>query len=304
MSAFRFRSRSDGRSRTLVITALTVLAIGCGTKNDDASQTADSSATSTAATRSGGTPNTVTVTAKDFVFDGPSEIPAGWTTVRLVNQGKEIHHVQVMRFDSGKTLADFVAAMRAMKPTDPMPSWAHDVGGPNAPAPGSEFSATINLEPGDYGFLCFVPTPDNVPHVMKGMMKAFTVTPATSAASAEPSSNMTMTLSDYEFKTSTPLTAGTHTIRIENMASQSHEVEIVRLDPGKTVDDFLAWAKDFKGAPPAMPVGGISGIGKGQHGFFTVTLTPGDYGLICFLPDSKDGKPHFMHGMKKQFKIS
>jgi hypothetical protein len=35
---------------------------------------------------------------------------------------------------------------------------------------------------------------------------------------------------------------------------------------------------------------------KGQ---FTVELTPGNYALLCFLSDSKDGKPHLMHGMAK-----
>jgi uncharacterized cupredoxin-like copper-binding protein len=292
-----------GLTRSLTLAALAAFALACGKKDDDSNKAADSTATATPPAPSGGAPNTVTVTAKDFVFDAPAEVPAGWTTVRLVNQGKQIHHVQVMKFDAGKTLADFVAAMRAMKPTDAPPSWAHEVGGPNAPAPGGEFAATINLEPGDYGFVCFVDTPDHVPHIMKGMMQAFKVTPSTTST-AEPTSEMTMTLTDYDFTTSTPLTAGTRTIRIENNGTQTHEVEIVRLDPGKKVDDVLEWAKSYKGPPPGVPIGGISGIGKGQHGFFTVTLTPGDYGLICFIPDSKDGKPHFMHGMKKDFKIS
>jgi hypothetical protein len=25
---------------------------------------------------------------------------------------------------------------------------------------------------------------------------------------------------------------------------------------------------------------------------------------VCFLPDHKDGKPHFMHGMMKQITVS
>jgi uncharacterized cupredoxin-like copper-binding protein len=42
----------------------------------------------------------------------------------------------------------------------------------------------------------------------------------------------------------------------------------------------------------------------GGSASFTVDLTPGNYAFICFLPDAKDGKPHALHGMTKQFTIS
>jgi len=31
---------------------------------------------------------------------------------------------------------------------------------------------------------------------------------------------------------------------------------------------------------------------------------PGDYGLICFVPDAKDRKPYLAHGMMKNLKVS
>jgi hypothetical protein len=34
-----------------------------------------------------------------------------------------------------------------------------------------------------------------------------------------------------------------------------------------------------------------------------VNLEPGEYGLICFVPDAKDGKPHIAHGMVTQFTV-
>jgi len=274
-------------------------ALAC-TKQDHTAG-ADSTQASASATASGAAPNVVTVTAKDFAFDAPAQIPAGVTTFKLVNQGQQIHHLQILKFEQGKTLADY---QKALKAGGPPPAWAVEVGGPNAPAPGGTFSATLNLDPGSYAFACFVDTPDHVPHIMKGMSQAFTVTPATGTAAPEPTPDVTLTLSDYTFTLSKELTAGMHTIRIENTATQPHEVEIVRLDSGKTVDDVLMWAKDYKGPPPGQPIGGMAGIAPGRHGYFVVDLPPGDYGMICFYPDMKDGKPHFMHGMKKQFKIS
>src|SRR5256884_1184321 len=37
-------------------------------------------------------PSLVTITATDYAFGVPDTIPAGLTTFRLVNQGKELHH--------------------------------------------------------------------------------------------------------------------------------------------------------------------------------------------------------------------
>ena len=42
----------------------------------------------------------------------------------------------------------------------------------------------------------------------------------------------------------------------------------------------------------------------GMRGTFTADLTAGDYGLICFVPDAKDGKMHLVHGMMKNIKVS
>jgi len=243
----------------------------------------------------------VTITAKEYAFDAPSQVPAGVTTIHLVNQGQQLHHVQILKFEQGKTLADFQAAMKA---GGPFPAWAVMVGGPNAPAPhGGESNATLNLAPGQYAFACFVDIPDHMPHIMKGMVQPFTVTPATGAPAAEPTADVSVTLSDYNFALSKPLTAGSHTIRVENTADQPHEIELVQLDSGKTADDVLKWIADPKGPPPGRPLGGIAGLSKGTHGYFTADLVKGNYALLCFLPDMKDGKPHFMHGMKQEFTI-
>ena len=51
-------------------------------------------------------------------------------------------------------------------------------------------------------------------------------------------------------------------------------------------------------------MGGISAMPKGAVGYVSVNLPPGEYALMCFLPDAKDGKPHLAHGMVKQFTIS
>ena len=79
---------------------------------------------------------------------------------------------------------------------------------------------------------------------------------------------------------------------------------MVKLAPGKTIEDFAEWAEGgLKGPPPATPWWRRRGLDTGRSAQFTADLTPGEYGFICFVPDAKDGKPHLAHGMMKSFKV-
>lgn len=246
-------------------------------------------------------PHAVTVTASDFKFDAPDSVAAGLTTIRLVNRGPGIHHLVLVRMDEGKTTDDVVAAL---KQQGPPPSWMHMVPSPNAPRPGAESNTTVVLPAGNYTMLCLVDLPDHVPHAMKGMVRALTVTPAYGAArGALPAAPTTMTLKDYGFDLSRPLHAGRQVIRVRNTAMQPHEVELVRLAPGKTMTDMLAWLDKPEGPPPGEPLGGVVGVEHGKSANFSADLAPGRYALICFLPDAKDGKPHFMHGMTRELTV-
>jgi hypothetical protein len=242
----------------------------------------------------------VTVTGKDFKFDAPDEIPAGLTEFRFLNKGPSIHHMQILRLTNGKTFGDLSAALKRQGPP---PKWMKEVGGPNAPAPGMESNATLMLEPGNYAIICFVDI-GGAPHFTKGMVRPFKVVAASGPAATTPTPDVTATLYDYNFRLSAPILAGTRTIKVQNTASQPHELELVQLAPGKTANDFLAWAGGgMKGPPPAKPIGGIAGLERGMSQTFTANFTPGNYALICFIPDAKDGKPHFTHGMTKDFSV-
>lgn len=241
------------------------------------------------------------VHAKDFSFDAPDSITAGWTTFHLVNDGPSLHHIQLVRLDSGKTADDLTAAM---KNPGPPPRWAVFVGGANAPDPGSQSDATLNLAAGNYVMLCLVDVPGGVPHFTKGMFRPFKVTASNGSTGTEPSADASVSLADYKFDLQGTLNAGKHTIKVQNAGPQPHEIEIVRLAPGKTLNDLSAWIKNPQGPPPANALGGVSAILPGMSAYFTVDLTPGDYAMLCFIPDLKDGKPHLEHGMVKQFKVS
>jgi hypothetical protein len=281
--------------RYFALTPIFALAAAC-------SQGDKTGSDSSAAAPERAAPAVINLRATDYAFEAPDTVSAGPTWVRMTNDGKEFHHVVIVRIDSGHTIDEFLKSMGA----GPPPAWAEAIGGPIAPSPGGTPTTTaVPLRPGSYALICMVPSADGVPHVVKGMHRQMTVTPAAGAAAPAPIVNTTtLTLADYSFTLATPLAAGKNTIKVVNTAAQPHEVVIVRVFPGKTVQDIAAFAEKPAGAPPGEVIGGSSFIAGNVMNFVEVDLPPGDYGFICFLPDAKDGKAHVAHGMIQAFKIS
>ena len=251
-------------------------------------------------------PASVTIRASDFAFDAPAEIPAGVTTFHLVNDGPGLHHALIVRLDSGKTVADLVASLHTQ---GAMPAWARYVGGPNVPDSGKESIATLDLEPGNYAMLCILDMPGGVPHYTRGMSRALTVTAAAATTSATPKAvaptpDNAIVLSDMVFALNKPITAGTHTFQVTTAPGQPHEVLVVQLDPGKTGQDYVNWAQSMKGPAPGHAIGGTAAAATGVVQVFTATFVPGDYLLICLVPDVKTGKPHFVEGMMQTVRVS
>jgi hypothetical protein len=244
----------------------------------------------------------VTVTAHDFAFDVPTSIPAGLTTFRLLNKGKQEHHFTVMRLDNGKTVAEGLNALLKAG-HGPRPAWLHPIGGPNAVGPGGESNATLVVEPGNYIAFCEVPGPDPMPHFAKGMVKGFTVTGPSQPAPL-PTADMAITLTDFDFVFSKPLTKGRHVIAVTNTGAQPHMLVMNRNPPGKGNREFLEWSNNPNGKlAPGNPAGGVTEIAPGATVLMERNFQPGRYGLFCFTPDAKTGKPHFMLGMQKEIVV-
>src|SRR5205809_212307 len=82
------------------------------------------------------------------------------TTLHLMNHGKELHQIVLLRLAPGQTFADF----QKMDMNAPPPPDLQVIGGPNPAAPGGEAEATVDLKPGQYVLLCAIPSPDGKPH--------------------------------------------------------------------------------------------------------------------------------------------
>jgi uncharacterized cupredoxin-like copper-binding protein len=290
---------------TIMIAGLALAACGSSSKSSDAKTTTTTAAAPKARPK-------VTITAHDFGFDLPAQIPAGYVDITLTNKGKEQHQVELvklgsMSFAQFKTAAD-KTDIGAAKPDTIF------VGGPNGAEPGSSTTATVKLDPGKYAITCFIPAnSDGKPHAAHGMIGEVTV--ATTAASTEvaPTADSTIVLGDFSFTVPKGFT-GKGTLDISNQGNQVHEMILVKLAPGKTLADAKKFFLTPPGTPPpagpppfaAIPgIGGITGISSQQHAWLDLNLTAGKYVLICFFPDTtKGGLPHALEGMVKEFTIS
>lgn len=242
--------------------------------------------------------------ASEFAFASvPDTVQPGWHEFMVVNQGKQPHMAVIARLDSGKTVSEYLAAVKARTP---MP-WLREVGGVNAVLPGDSLVTAADLPAGRYIAACYVADSAGVPHVMDGMVATFTV--ATSAAGvpaiAEPSGDDTVHLTSYRIAFASPPVTGRHIFRVQDVDSidANHDLVIVRLQEGKTQQDVMTWLNSMRGAPPFSVAGATTGIEPGRHDYIHVNLTPGRYLALCFMPDKTDGKPHFAHGMTAAFTV-
>ena len=116
-----------------------------------------------------------TFSATDFSLAGTAPAKAGTTVVRIRNQGKQLHEVNLVELMPDKKVDDLVAWFKA--PTGPPPaSFQSGV----AVKPGEEGTTEFQLDSGvSYAFICGIPDSlagDFVPHILKGMYTAaFTV---------------------------------------------------------------------------------------------------------------------------------
>ena len=273
----------------------------CACAEGDSAETAAAPAAEMTSQAAASPVQVVEVGAMDYSFEAPAVLDAGWTTFRLANHGAEAHHLTLVKLDEGHTIDDVIAAVRENRPLEGIGSWA---GGPNAPMPGADANATVDLTPGEYALICLVPSPDGVPHLFKGMVKPLTVRQGTSTAQP-PEADLQISLRDYAFLVEGQITSGERTIRAVNQttAGEPHEIVLVRLSPGSTAEDVNRWVHSMQGPPPAEFLGGMSPIGAGQNASFTMDFTPGEYALLCLLP-SADGHLHSNKGMMLQFTVS
>jgi hypothetical protein len=250
----------------------------------------------------------VEVVATDFAFQAPDSIPAGWTTLRLRNQGAQTHFVVLDHLPDGRTLDDFAAAAGmafdsvwnglqrgTLEKADVapllgnlLPEWFAEVrqtGGVGLLAPGEQATATMQLEPGTYILECYVKAPDGTFHTALGMARQLTVSERQSAA-GPPTAEFEVTFADGAMTAPAAIAAGRQTVAVHyRLAAEvllANDVHVARLPEGIDADSVVPWmdwmnVAGLRAPAPVSFLGGVQEMPAGSTAYFTVELTPGRY---------------------------
>ena len=265
-------------------------------------------------------------TAKEYSFEGPVDLVAGISKLTMQNAGMMDHHMMLLKFADGKSMADFGPAME--QGLGGLATLGVAVGGPGSASAGVSSSVLMDLAEGNYVAMCLIPDDDGIPHAAKGMVLPITVAAAaTPAALVAPTANATVTLTEFHFM-GIPETsaAGPQIWEVTNTGAQLHEMGIAKLAPGVTFEmvqamlmsteatpaadmatpesDMTGMASPAAAAPPFTSIGGAAPMSPGTSLWYTADLDAGDYFAICFVPDGESGAPHFVLGMISPFTIS
>lgn len=262
--------------------------------------------------------------ATDYAFEVTGEVAAGLTLITLENNGAEPHHAQLMQLTEGESPETLQVAMG--QGPEEMFGLGRFVGGPSAVGPGGQTQVILNLDPGQYVALCFVESPDGVPHLAKGMVQAFEVAESgTPTATEEPQAAGSVVLLDFAFTLPAEIAAGPQIWEVVNEGPQPHEIALLKLAPGVTPEQLQgmfagppaspeaghdmaspAATSDpaaAAGPPPFEPVGGMQALAAGMRGWAVLDLEPGNYLAVCFVPDPASGQPHTALGMVASFTV-
>ncbi len=129
--------------------------------------------------------DTIEVSAVEYTFENlPTSVPAGRTSFVFTNNGAEIHEMVVFRIDDDVT--ETIGEILALE--DDASSKVQFIGS-TVGAQGETDTETLELTPGRYAALCFIPVgttdatnvgeseePPGPPHFTAGMQAEFTVT--------------------------------------------------------------------------------------------------------------------------------
>lgn len=238
--------------------------------------------------------------AKDHSFTAPAQVGAGWVTVSLDNQGQSPHHAQLLHLNQGVSVEQFQATLRDNPPA--VLGLATLAGGPGVVDPGGSQATTTFLEPGSYIVICVVPDEQGVPHAAHGMLAPLEVVPG-GAYGQEPKADAEVSMVDFGFILPDTIPAGEQTWKIVAAGKQPHEMLLLKLAEGKTLQDAQAWMHQPAGAPPFSNAGGLQGIDPGEAGYLHLELSPGNYVVLCHVPDPASGKAHLELGMIAPFTV-
>ncbi len=255
--------------------------------------------------------NVVDVTAKNYYFTTKDSIPAGWTTFRFNNEGKEVHFFFLTELPEGISFQQYLGDVS--KPFDItldsleagmakpeagtllgslLPQWyasAKVMGGTGLTSPGKTSQTTIKLEPGIYVMECYVKTEEGKFHSSLGMIRPVTVTDNISENKEPDDTNVDLTVSNSGIESSGNVQSGTNRVAVHFKEHPQYglgnDIHVVKLTDKTNIDSIIHWMdwmnlSGLRSPAPAEFLGGTQEMPVGYTSYFTVKLEPGKYAWI------------------------
>ena len=229
--------------------------------------------------------NQLHVTATDTGFEVAGRLTTGAATIRFTNGSHAPHALDLYRLSPGVTVEKLLTDVG----DDDWSAFAADLadggpgnGTPNIVSPGR--TAVVvgdGLRAGAYALMDGTPGFNGVPNFAQGYATSIAVSDGPSGT--EPASDGDVLITDTAVHLPRAITRGHGTFAVHYQGD--HEFQLLRLRPGATVRQaFDYWiarfsGEDVPGPPPAEFVGGLADLRPGVHGWVTLDLPPGVYGV-------------------------
>ena len=221
-------------------------------------------------------PESIQISVSDDSFEMPEELEAEPVRLTVQNEGEDPHITFFARLNDGSTQEDIDKAI--VKSVDSLFPHITLAGNMEKVEPNASAQVTMEFPEGEY----LVIDPEVKGDPLYGF---FTVVAATGPEVERPSADYSIETGEFYFKISEPV-SGEATVEISNAGEQSHEVGVGKGPGGEGGEVTTIFA-------PA----------PGGTMWTTLDLKPGDYTLVCFLPDPKTQKPHLKLGMEQAFSV-
>lgn len=229
---------------------------------------------------------TITLSAEGLVT--PETIPAGWVEITFENAGDIPLFGIMARLDDDATMDDFMGALMGMMSGEVGIVPPATFTGAPASMPGAMQSAAYNLAAGNYILL-------NVAGE-EPQIATFVVEGEAADTDFEPEADLTVALVDFAFGLPVELPAGEQTWLIENLGQQWHELIVIPVPDGTTLEDAMSLLMAVEGEEGGIPEFAAvwSPMSAGEQAWVQVDLAPGTYLVSCFIEDVNSDE-HAIH---------
>jgi hypothetical protein len=244
----------------------------------------------------------VAVSTRDneLVVKGAGSLHAGFVRLEVRNEGRGEHGIELVQLRRPLTTVQLLQAFAPEKP-----ALLDALGGIQQVLPGRPWEMTERLGPGSYALLDFAQN-GLKPNYARGLYKRFDVAPS-QGVSVPPATVGGIEMRDFRFDLRLPNGfSGRGIVRIANRGMTSHEISLVRIEPGHTPRQVLSLilAGATKPPPWASIVELLSVLDHGKTVYVRFDLSPGRYVAVCLLNEPGSETLHAQLGMIGAFDVT